>query len=81
MQSRLLRCSPSFVWASDVTWRTGCSGSPSPGSSCLSCLSFVAVLRFSVGVTVWNSTESFEGHGTEEEERKGGRKISLLHPH
>lgn len=52
----------------------GLFGSPSPRSSCPSCLSFVAVLRFSVGVTVWNSTESFEGNGTEGEERKGGRK-------
>lgn len=32
---------------------------PIPRSSCPGCLFFVDVLRFSVGITKWNSTESF----------------------
>lgn len=48
----------------------GCFGSPVPRSSCPVCLFFVDVLRFSVGVTKWNSTELLEvtGRGREREQ-------------
>ena len=45
-----------LVWMGDASWRMGWSH---PRSSCPNFLSFVAVLRFSVGITIWNSTESF----------------------
>lgn len=54
----------SKVWAASLVWLRmsqgmGCFGSPIPRSSCPVCLFFVDVLRFSVGITKWNSTESF----------------------
>lgn len=58
----------SKVWAASWVWLRmsqgmGCFGSPIPRSSCPVCLFFVDVLRFSVGITKWNSTELLEVTG------------------
>lgn len=46
-------------WVTDASWKIGCFASPIPRSSfCPNCLFFAAVLRFSVGITMWDSTES-----------------------
>lgn len=49
----------------------GCFGSPVPRSSSPVCLFFVDVLRFSVGITKWNSTELLEGTGSGREREQG----------
>lgn len=76
MQNRLLRCSQPPSW---YGWVMSLGGqavwSPHPRFSCPNCLSFVAVLRFSVGITIWNSTKSFwrwwdRGRGEERRDEK-----------
>lgn len=70
MQNRLVGCSQPPSWVGDVSWRMGCLVPPFE-VLLPNCLFFVAVLRFTVGITIWNSRAS-EGDGTKERRGKEG---------
>lgn len=71
MQKRPLGCSQPPSWVGDVSWRMGCLVPPSE-VLWPNCLSFVAVLRFIVGITIWNSTELLKVMGQREGRGKEG---------